>query len=173
MAVTEENSKNRLKNYLLLILLFVICMWLVVYLCQLYKINDAEKKKIPVIRGNLEEIYESDLEPYILENPTKVIYMCTSNDEVCRNFERDFKKLLKQKDYQNQIVYLNLTDLNQDEFVEKFNAKYNYKIKLTTKYPAFIQFDDGKIKSVLQGKEDKKLTITKVKQFLELNDIGE
>ena len=36
-----------------------------------------------------------------------------------------------------------------------------------------MAFEDGKIDSVLQGKEDKPLTITKVKQFLELNQIGE
>ena len=80
---------------------------------------------------------------------------------------------MKKNDYNEQVVYLNLTDLDQDEFVNAFNANYNYKIKLTTDYPAFVLFEDGKVKSVLQGSEEKPLDLVKVKQFLELNKIGE
>ena len=99
--------------------------------------------------------------------------MCTANDDTCRTFEKSFKKLLQKKDYRNQIIYLNLTDVNQDEFVNEFNRKYSYKVNLTTNYPAFVLFEDGKIKSILQGKNNKSLEISKVKQFLELNEIGD
>ena len=108
-----------------------------------------------------------------MDNPSAIIYMCTANDDVCRNFEKDFKKLLRKKDYRNQIIYLNLTDIDQDVFVNDFNARYHYKNKLTTNYPAFVLFEDGEVKSILQGKENKTLKISKVKQFLELNEIGE
>jgi len=170
---TENKGKKSWKNYLILLLLFGVSMCFVLYLCELYKVNEEEKKKTPVIDGMIYEIYNDDLEHYILENPTSIIYMCTANGDVCRLFERDFKKLLKQDDYNDKLVYLNLTDLAQDKFVKEFNDKYNYKIKLTTNYPAFVLFEDGKIKSILQGKEEKPLTITKVKQFLEINEVGE
>ena len=32
-----------------------------------------------------------DLDHYVLDNPTTIIYMCTANDDECRNFEKDFK----------------------------------------------------------------------------------
>lgn len=169
----KSTKKNKVKNYLILLLLFIVSMGVVLYICELYKVNQEEKKKIPVISGALSEIYSTDLEHYVLDNPTTVIYMCTADDDTCRLFERDFKKLLKKKDYSEQIVYLNLTDVNQDEFVSSFNSTYNYKIKLTTNYPAFVLFEDGTVKSVLQGSEEKQLELIKVKQFLELNKIGE
>ena len=171
--VEQETVPSKTHNYILLTVIVVVFVAFVLYLCQVYKVGQEEKMRIPVISGALQEIYQEDLEHYIMDNPTALIYMCTANDDTCRSFERDFKKLLRKKDYNDSIIYLNLTDVDQDEFVKKFNEMYHYKIKLTTRYPAFVLFEDGKIDSVLQGKEDKPLTITKVKQFLELSQIGE
>ncbi len=169
----KDNSKRKFHNYLILIAIFIVCIVFVLYVCEIYKINDEEKKKTPVINGVLLEIFKEDLEHYILDNPTSIIYMCTANEDQCRNFEKDFKKLLQKKDYRNQIIYLNLTSVDQDEFVDSFNNRYSYKVKLTKNYPAFVLFEDGKIKSILQEKESKQLKISKVKQFLDLNDIGD
>ena len=79
----------------------------------------------------------------------------------------------REKKQYSQLIYLNLTDLNQEEFLNVFNTTYHYKKQLTSYYPAFVFFEDGKVKSILQGTEKNPLTITKVKQFLELNEIGE
>ena len=174
MKSPDKKEKNTIfHNYLLLVFIFLVCIGFTLYVCEIYKVNDEEKKKVPVINGFLLEIYKEDLDHYVLDNPSSIIYMCTANDDVCREFEKGFKKLLHQNDYSNQIIYLNLTDVNQDEFVEEFNERYNYKNKLTTNYPAFVLFEDGKVKSILQGRENKSLTISKVKHFLELNEIGE
>lgn len=171
---TNSSSKKKvLRNYLLLLLLFVAFMGLVIYACQLYKVHEKEKMKTPIIDGMLNEIYPEDLDHYILDNPTIFIYMCTANGDTCRNFEKSFVKLLKKNDYKDKIVYLNLTDVDLDLFVEDFNNTYNYKTKLTTEYPAFVLYEDGEIKSILQEKKDKSVTLEKVKQFLELNEIGE
>ena len=70
-------------------------------------------------------------------------------------------------------IYLNLTDLDQDVFVNSFNEKYKYKTKLTTNYPAFVLFEDGEIKTILQGNKEEELDLVKVKQFLDLNKVGE
>ncbi len=168
-----EPVPSKTHNYIILIILFVACIAFVLYICQVYKLSVEEKKKVPIISGYLMEIYHNDLEHYVLDNPSTVIYMCTANDDTCRSFERDFKKLLKKKNYNEEIIYLNLTDVDQEEFVKSFNEKYHYKIELTTHYPAFVYFEDGNVDHILQGSEKKPLTITKVKQFLELNHIGE
>lgn len=171
---TKENeTKNIFHNYIILAFVCLVCIGFTLYLCEIYKVNDEEKKKTPVIDGILLEIYKDDLDHYVMDNPSAIIYMCTANDDVCRNFEKDFKKLLRKKDYRNQIIYLNLTDIDQDVFVNDFNGRYHYKNKLTTNYPAFVLFEDGEVKSILQEKNNKTLKISKVKQFLELNEIGE
>ena len=172
-AHEEEKERSLFKRYLILAFIFILCMGLVIYLCKWYKVYDDYQKEIPVIRDTLSEITDVDLEHYILDNPTTVIYMCTASDEVCRDFEKDFKKLVIKKEYTDKIVYLNLSGLDQEKFVEDFNNKYNFKIKLTVDYPAIVMFEDGKITSLLQENDKRDFTISTVKDYLELNMIGE
>ena len=169
----EEKERSLFKRYLILAFIFVLCMGLVIYLCKWYKVYDDYQKEIPVIRDTLSEITDIDLEHYILDNPTTVIYMCTASDEVCRDFEKDFKKLVIKKEYTDKIVYLNLSGLDQEKFVEEFNNKYKFKVKLTTDYPAIVMFEDGKISSLLQENDKRDFTISTVKDYLELYMIGE
>ena len=168
----EKKDNKKIRNYIITVILFIVCFGLVLYLRELYKVNEAEQKKIPVIQGYISEIYIDDLEHYIMDNPTGVIYMCISNDENCRMFEREFKKLLKKDEYSDNLAYLNLINVNQDEFLEGFNNRYIYKTKLSKNFPAFVLFEAGRVKAILQGK-DKKLDILRVKHFLELSEIGE
>ncbi len=169
----EEKERSLFKRYLILVFVFIVCMGLVIYLCRWYKVYDDYQKEIPVIRDTLSEITNVDLEHYILDNPTTIIYMCTASDEVCRNFEKDFKKLVIKKEYTDKIVYLNLSGLDQEKFVEEFNEKYKFKIKLSIDYPAIVMFEDGKISALLQESDKRDFTISTVKDFLELNMIGE
>jgi len=173
-TVEEVPEKNiKVHNYIILVLLFLACIGLVLYLCKLYEVEREERRKIPIIRESLSEIYPEDLEHYVLDNPTSLIYMCTANDDICRDFEKGFKKLLKKNNYNDAIIYLNLTEANQGEFVNTFNQSYPYKGGITAYYPAFVLFEDGKIKGILQGTETKKLTLSKAKSFLDLNRVGE
>ena len=170
---TKDTKKKSFKNYVILVVIFLVGMGLTLYLCQWYRVYDDYQKETPVIRNTLLEITYDDLEHYMMENPTTVIYMCTARDEKCRSFEKDFKKLIKREELNDYIVYLNLTDIDQNKFVEEFNNKYNFKVKLTANYPAFVVFEDGNVNSILQSDETKNITVSKVKQFLELNEIGE
>ena len=175
MKTTEKTQlrKVAIKNYFILGLIFFAATALTLYLCDVYRVYDEEKKQIPVIRGTLSEIITEELDHYILENPTTIIYMCTASDTTCRNYEKDLKKLVIKEELQDTIVYLNLSDIDANTFVEGFNNKYQFKIKLKTNYPALVIFEDGKVTHLLQAKENEKLTITKTKQFIELHKIGE
>ena len=171
---TEKKiSKKKLHNYLILGVIFLLGIGVVLYLCRWYEVYDEYQKEIPVIRGHLQEIVSEDLEHVILDNPTSIIYVCTSEMDYCRSFEKNFVKFLDQKEIKDEIIYLNTTGIDQDAFVNNFNEKYAKKKKLTTKYPAFIYFEDGKASHILQENSDKELTMSKVEHFLELNSIGE
>ena len=167
------NKPKKIKNYILLAVIFILGIGLTLYMCSCYRVYDEYQKQTPVIRGTLSEITNEEITHYILENPTTVIYMCTSSNDICRQYEKGLKKLIHNTNLPEYIVYLNLSDINQDEFVEEFNSSYPYKVKLTTSYPAFVIFEDGQIKNILQGNKDNPLTISKTKQFIELNHIGE
>lgn len=166
-------KQKKAKNYIILALIFALGIGLTLYICSCYKVYDDYQKQTPIIRGTLSEITNEEITHYILENPTTTIYMCTSSEDTCRQYEKGLKKLINNTNLAEYIVYLNLSEINQDEFVKEFNEIYPYKIKLTTSYPAFVTFEDGKIKYILQGNENNPLTISKTKQYIELNHIGE
>lgn len=169
----DLKTKKKIHNYIILFVIILLSVGIVLYLCRWYEVYDEYEKEIPVIRDSLLEITNEDLEHYILDNPTAVIYMCTASSESCRSFEKDFVKLIQKEELGDKIIYLNLSNVDQEQFVKEFNEKYPYKVELTTNYPAFVIFEDGKVHSMLQGKENKKLTVSKVNQFLDLNKIGE
>ena len=166
-------KEKELKNYIALVVIFLIGIGITLYLCKWYNVYNELEKQTPVIRGTLSEITSEELEHFILENPTITIYMCTASNDTCRNYEKQLKKLVSKKDSTDYIVYLNLSEIDENDFVNNFNNKYPYKIQLTTNYPAFVTFEDGKVKYILQGTENNNLTIVKTKQYFELNHIGE
>jgi hypothetical protein len=174
-AIQEEVQKRTVKSYAILGLVCLLFIGLILYLCKWYDVYDQYQKEIPVIRDSLQEIVSDDLEHYVLENPNSLIYICTSSDEQCRNFEKKFKKLIEKEELGDEIIYLNVTDVDQEAFVNNFNAKYAKKKQLTTNYPAIVLFDEGKAVRILQAKKDKKLNIDDVKHFIKLNEeaVGE
>ena len=90
------------------------------------------------------------IQHYVMENPTTVFYMCTASSDVCRNYEKDLKKLVKKDELQSTIIYVNLSDIDENQFVDAFNAVYPYKVSLFFKnvvlllYTASILFTSSR-----------------------------
>ncbi len=172
-AKEKEIVKKRcIKNYAILIVLFLAAIGLTLYLCKWYNVYDEYQKQTPVIGDTLTEISKEELEHYVIDSPTAIIYMCTSNELRCRNFEKDFKKVIRRDDLKDQIVYINLSGVEIEEFFNEFNDNYPYKKELNS-YPALIAFEDGKISKILQSNTDKSLKISQAKQFLDMYKTGE
>lgn len=169
---TEEIKKSKIRNIIILVVVSLLVVSLVLYLCDCYKVYEESKKEIPVLDGILAEISTIELDHYLLENPSTTIYICTTQDTICRNYESKLIQLIEKKALKDDIIYLNVTEEEKDGFVEEFNNKYHYKVKLGKRFPAYVVFDEGKITGILQEKE-KDLTIQKTKQFIELNEIGD
>ena len=163
-----ETQKNYFKNYVILVAIFGCCIALTLYFCKWYDVYKDYQKEIPVIRDSLYEITSEDLEHYVADNSRVIIYMCESLNDDCRSFEKDFKKYIHKNDITDQVIYLNLTGVDIDEFVRDFNNSYNFNRKLNGNYPSFAVFQDGKLISILQESKNKKLSISTVKHFLDL-----
>lgn len=174
MKQAEKGHRIPIKNYFILIVLFGGVILLLCYFSRWYQVYNDYQKETPVIRGTLLEITNLELDHYILENPTTAIYMCTSSDMRCRNFEKTFKAMLHaNENLKANLLYLNLSDVNQDEFVTSFNEKYAYKVKLTKEYPAIVLFEEGKIIGLLQEKSNQSLNVDEVRSYLKLHMVGE
>ena len=172
----KKNSELRKvpkKNYVIFLVMILVTFLLVYYLYRFYTVYSDYQKQTPIIREVLPEITEQELEHYVQESPSIVIYMCTASDDTCRNFEKSLKKLVIKKELANYITYVNLTNTDLEQFSNHFNNSYPYKQKLENHYPALVVFEDSEIRDLLQSKQGKKLTIEEVDQFLKRNKIGE
>lgn len=170
-----ENNERKIeiKNYIILALIFIAATAITLYLCNVYRVYEESKRQIPIIRDTLSEITSEELQHYISENPTAMIYMCTASTTTCRNYEKDLKKYVIKEDLQETIIYLNIAEEEIESFTDNFNSTYSSKLKLKSNYPALVIFEEGKVTHLLQAKEKEKLTITKTKQFMDLHKIGE
>ena len=170
----KKNKKEiPIKNYIILIILFVCTISILYFITEKYEAYKEYEKRTPVIADTLHEISTDEFSHYVTENPSVVLYMCVANEDVCRDYETSLKKLVKQKGIEDSITYVNLTNVNIDEFVSNFNSTYPYKKPLTTSYPAFVILKDNEVVDILQGTSDKPLTIEKTEDFFEYYDVGE
>ena len=168
----KTEGKNYFKNYMILIGMCVLIAGITIYMCNCYNVYHEYQKQTPVIRGYLSEITTQELDNFIQENPTTTLYLCTSSADVCRNYEKKFIKIINQEEL-NDIVYLNIKEDEAETFPEVFNNKYSFKVSLKSNYPAFITFEEGKVRYILQGTEKEELTISKTRQYFELKKVGE
>ena len=173
MKKKDNLRKIPTKNYIIVGIMFILFFALLYYLYSWYKVYTDYERKIPVIGDTLLELNINEVEHYIQENPTAVVYLCRASDNNCRSFEKVFKKLINKKNLNNNIVYVNLEYEDLDNFTNKFNTRYNYRKKLKTDYPAIIVFEDSKVIDVIQAKASEKLSISQVEKFLNDNYIGE
>ena len=165
-------NKKLIRNYFILGIIVCLTCLLTIYFGSWYKVYSEYKKETPVIRGTLSyEITGLDFDHFILENPTSTFYMCTSSSDSCRNFEKNFKKLVVKDELQDKIIYVNLSNYDIDTFVNDFNSKYKYKIKLDSNYPALVTFTDGKITGLIEGDSNDPLTIRDAEDFIKVNHI--
>ena len=160
------------KNYAILLALFLLTFLLAYYIYRWYVVYSEYQNNIPVIKDTLVELTEEEMEHYISDNPTTTIYICTASDISCRNFEKNFKKLIEKQSLKEYIAYVNLSDTDDREFINRFNSNHPYKKSALGKYPAIIYFEDGEISDILQESATEKLTIEDVKQFIKRNKIG-
>ena len=169
MNLLKNREKKESRRKLIILLLIVLATVVVVlYFCRWYKVYDEYQKQTPVIRDTLLEIVSDDLDPYLVENPTTIVYMCTASDMKCRDFERDFIKYIEKNDLYDSFVYLNLSDQDLTAFSKDFNKKYNCKGKFKPNYPSFVSFEDGVVKNILQAEENEMLDIDNVDSFVDL-----
>lgn len=167
----DEKKSIPLKNYFILFLIILGTFLIVYYLYRWYDVYSDYQDDIPVIRDTLLEVSEEEMYHYIQESSTTVVYLCTSEDTACRNFEKNFKKLIERDSLKEYITYVNLTHVDKQKFMDSFNERYHYKKELQN-YPALIVFDSGNVVDMLQEKKDNKISISDVKSLLKRNEVG-
>ena len=148
--------KVPIKNYVLLGLLAVG----VVIICFIFNFL-YNKKNTGLYESIIKDVVSSeikydDLDNYLQENPNVVLYIYDSSKKNSRDVEKNFKKLILDKDISQYIVYIEKTK----------EVKEKYDLDKTT--PIFVAYQEGVLKEILSKKN---ASYEEIESFLVRNKV--
>ncbi len=167
--MVKNKRKIPVKNYFILGFIILITMIALIYSSAWYKQYTSTNRLSPYITSTLREVKEDNLNIVIKERDILIMYMCTTSEQVCRSFEKNFSKYIKENNLQDDIMYLNLGyDSDENKLLETVYNKYKSSdlVKKVYDYPTLVIFKDGKIVDVLSSNKNV-ITMDKVSEFLE------
>lgn len=169
---TQKGSKKNIpiNNYIKLVLAVVVTVFIAFLLRNWYISSRDYELNIPIIAETLiSKINTDEVYNYIRENENTILYMGVVNDSSCREFEKEFNQVIRDKNLGDVITYLDITKAgNKQKFIKEFNKFYGTNL---LGYPSLIIFEEGEVKATLTVKVGKKLDINKAIEFLDNNDI--
>lgn len=169
-----KSKKKQKKNYIILAFIYAVVIVLVLYLASWYNTYVEYKEEIPVLQNVISEINPDEVEHYLMENPSPILYICSASDSNCREFEESIKDSLEENAYQD-LTYVNLENTGDKisylrELLDKHNGS-NFAIDRT---PCLIKFTDGNVVAVEDGLNGALLTKDEALNFIDANSyLGE
>ena len=154
--------KIPLKNYIILFIIVVLSGSAFIYFINLYNLRSNYEKSTHYTMSFLNEIHINDLENYLIGNPDMIIYINEKNDLELENVETKLKNHIIEKDYINDIVYINSNNTNK-KLLKKLNKFSKTKLQ---NIPNVIITKDGMIQNELYF--DENIDEFKIIEFMEL-----
>lgn len=167
MGFSKKNLN--IKNYIILLVIMIITFLITFYILAWYKNYNDYKLGIPVLEDVVAEVKYQDLDAFLSERDVTVIYMCTVNENICRNFEKKFKSYIINNNLRDDIFYFNLNEYEDKSiFLSNFYKKYKSDslIKKIDDYPVIVVFNHNKIIDVLSSDAKSNITVEQAKNFL-------
>ena len=170
MSNKSQKKEIPTKNYFVLGIIVLITVLFFVYLFSWLEQYNDSKINTPIITSTLREVEYNNLNTVLAERDMLIMYMCTTDESICRSFEKKFVNYIKENNLSEDIMYLNLGyDSDENNLLNKVYNKYKSPdlVKKIYEYPTLLIFNDSKIVDVLSSNGKTKLTIEDVDSFLE------
>ena len=171
MASKKSKNTNKeipIKNYIILGTIIIITLLVAIYLFSWYRQYTDNKVSEPVITNTLREVEYNNLNTVLKERDVLIMYMCTTDEDICRSFEKKFASYVKDNNLTEESVYLNLGYSSYENgLLDKVYSNYKSDdLKKVYSYPTLLIFNQGKIVDVLSSNGKNTITINQVKDFL-------
>ncbi len=131
------------KNYFILFIVIVFSLLIAFYFRNWYKAYEDSYLSKSIVGNYLFEINYKELDNYLVENQSAIIYVSKVGNEKIRNFEKKFINAINQNDLKNKILYLDLSNYKGDT-----NDKYTINDKDITSVPNISVFKNGKLDDI-------------------------
>lgn len=131
------------KNYFILFIVIVLSLLIAFYFRNWYKAYEDSYLSKSIVGNYLFQINYKELDNYLVENQSAIIYVSKVGNEKIRNFEKKFINAINQNDLKNKILYLDLSNYKGDT-----NDKYTINDKDITSVPNISVFKNGKLDDI-------------------------
>ena len=144
-----------IKNYIILGVVLFITMLILYYFYCLVDVYKESKINIPIMDKYMSVINYNELDNYIVENPDTIIYVSVLEDEKIRGFEKEFKNKYKNKEIENELLYMNITDDIKDmDIRDEMVSKYSINSLDMTDVPSLLVFNNGELSSIYSVRDN-------------------
>lgn len=163
-------KKIPLKNYIILAVTLIITVILVIYFYLWQKAYEESKTNTIIMDEYIQKINYNELNNYLIENKSTVIYSSVVGSPKTSNFEKKFIKVIQDKSLKNSILYLDLTEVVKNKTIKKELLEKYPELNNNIKDPLIIIFNNDKVIRIYNIK-DNNYNIDSLIEFLEKEDI--
>jgi len=159
-----------LKNYLILILLFIGLIFVTYYLIDWY--NEARKySSNSLLNDFFYTVKLDEVDSYLVDNPNTVIYLADSYDHNNDDFEEDFKQYVIENNIKKEIIFIDNHNNKGYATLEQHLSEHlkNENIGIVNDNNILV-VKDGKITDILYKNNDN-IKLTDVVNFLSVNGV--
>lgn len=151
----EPFRKIPIKNYIILGVVLFITMLILYYFYCWVDVYKESKINIPIMDKYMSVINYNELDNYIVENPDTIIYVSVLEDEKIRGFEKEFKNKYKNKEIENELLYMNITDdIKNKDTSNEMVSKYSINSLDMTDVPSLLVFNNGELSSIYSVRDN-------------------
>lgn len=108
------------KNYVIYMIIVLITITFVIFLSKWYETKKDGQTTHRM--SSIVEIKEKDLDNYLVENPSIIIYLSNSHNIGLKNFEKEFNKYILKNNLNKKMVYIDLNGVSKN-FDKKLKNK--------------------------------------------------
>lgn len=154
------------KNYIILGIVILVSLLIIYYFYMWVSAYKDAKENVSVLDNYMNVINYNELDNYIVENPDSVIYVSVVDDTQINKFDKKLANSIKNNDFNKDVLYMNITETIKDASIKReMIEKYSLKYADITDIPNIIVFEDGKLISIYNIK-DNGYSVSKVVEFV-------
>lgn len=166
---------SKYKEHLILTIFLLSTIIILIYALKWHAVYEENRMNKSIIAQYINEIKIDEFDNYINDNRDAVIYFGIVDDEICRQFENEFKKDIIEYHLQESIVYLNVKPLVGENFSQELDKNFNSdylrnKNKFFSKVPAIGIFKDAVLIDFINGENltpEKAIVLLKKHEIIE------
>ena len=145
--MNEEKKEVPFKNYVILFAILIATFLLLFYLYSWFDKYEETLLSKRILDKYMLVINNNELDDYLVENPNAILYVSKLNDDKIREFEKSLKNKYKNNEIDKNILYLDVTDINEKDKIYLSNKYYFNNLNILS-IPCIVVFKNGKVASI-------------------------